>query len=1153
MAPPSVFGPNPFLAPPAGGQKPKYVVDPAAEQGLLSQIKDAAGGTLSSLLWALDTPGAFARGTLAGGLERGLGEAFASEDDRTSGRELLREYGLAGDEDNWGNWSAGLGAEILTDPLNFATGGIRALSTAGKAADAAGLMSKAPRLLSRAYLNSAEELAPELVERATAYSTRLGKTLGREALSEADVAGRPLVGRRTARKFGTLGNLIDYADNPMDAERSVRDWLSKQGIEDQYEDLLGQRLGGDIGLAPSFMHDPRATFSLPVVGDALSDTFDRAEDLLRWTFPGRAAAALTQRSVGGATDAAQQAAFAGTDEAKRIAKRDATRESVYQAAKLYQGAPEVFSEEGNRTLGRLIEKPLDSKFGAGDAAKADDSPAIRNYLSWWEEKAAELPAEFREVGLNGAILEDPNVAGYLPRRLDGVLERERGTNTALGRVLSTMTPDQMARTDALKVPGGRDTIAFDLSLDPVIAGPKRTATTDQAAAQHIAEKLFGPAVEGVERDKAQLTQSMDLARLLHRLPDTASGPAQLYAQHPTKTVMDYVSGRAGAGAVQRSIYDSMAAIAKPTPAPLVEQGRHIPLSEALNRFGARNAAGEAGEEGARQQMRQRLAKMTGEDPDKIELAKYSVPEDDVNRLLKVQDGFTRPESVNTLLELPTKMGRWWKAGILSVPKRIVRDLYSGMYSNWLEGALDVRAMPIVRNLVDMLSSTPYVTARELAQKSAFDPEFVEFLGQMPRYAAYPPSDRAARYYSDLAAEGLLGGGYLNDAGLQSAGVPMTEMMPGVNPMTFTDSLKPLASADHWKNFGNLDKNPIAAFGAKAGNLSDTINRLTGYNSLLLQGIAPEEAARRMKRAHVDYESLTPAERAFRDTVMPFYAYTSRITGEIGRQLIERPGGRFGQGLRVYENLQNPTDDEPYVPEQLRSQFAVPIPGDMPFLGSGDPNYTRYFTDIDLPGYDQLNMIDPSSASNTASNFLQGLAPPLRMTGEFLTGKDAFTKEPIGYLSKGYGPYSKIARSVAGPDAGTGVLPAVFDRLIDITPFASRPARTLATLIGNDEDRSFGSRSFDTAFNELGLGRFKSMSKDRIAEDQIKRLQELAAPYTKDMTIPYIPESQRTFVPKDALDAFELARSKRSEIQKARRDTRKSGGPGVLGGNPFIVQ
>lgn len=1139
-----VFGPNPFGPAPSAPTS----VPPATRQGALAYVKDKAGGTLSDLLWALDTPGAFIRGSLAGGVGRGMEEAFASEDDRTSGRELLREYGLVGNEDNWLNWGAGVGAEILTDPLNYATGSIRALSTAGRAADAAGLMKQAPQILSRAFLNSAEDLAPELTARASSGAQRIATSLGREALSETDVVGRPLIGRRAARKYGTLGTLVDYAPDPEEARRSVMDWLRKQGREGEYEALRSQRLGGDIGLAPSFMHDPRATLNIPLLGDLYTDTFDRAEDLLRWSLPGRAAASFTQRAVGGALDPAQQATFAGAFEAGDAAKKEAKREAVYQAAKLYQGAPELFSVEGNRTIGRLMDKPLENPSAAQDAAAVSSSPALRNYLDWWEEKAAELPEQFREVGLNGATLNDPNVSGYLPRRLDGVLEMEKSRPTELGKILSAMTPDQMARTDALKVPGGRDRIAFDLSLDPAVAGPKRSKTTDDSAAEYIATKLYGEVTDETKK------QGLQLARLLHKLPETSAGPSQLFAQHPTKTVMDYTAGRAGAAATQRSIYDSLAAISKPLQAGAVEGGNHIPLSEALKRFGARTVAGEAGEEGARQQMRSRLSQLTGDNADSIEISKFSVPEADVNRMLKVRDAFERPEVVDTFLDPVKVYMRWLKGSLLARPARIIRDLYSGMYSNWLEGALDVRSLPGVRHIVDAFSSTPYVTARELAAKSAFDPEFVQFLGEMPRYAAYPASDRAARYYADLAAEGLLGGGFVSDAGIASAGTPMLDMMPGVESMTWAKSLSPLVTLDNWQNFANIEKNPILAAGARAGNLSDTINRLTGYNSLLLQGVAPGEAARRMKRAHVDYDSLTPMERQLRDTLVPFYAYTSRIALETGRQLLERPGGRYGQGLRVYENLQNPTDDEPDVPSQLRAQFATAIPDDMPFLGSNDPNYTRFFTDIDLPGYDQLQMIDPSSMSNTTANLVQNLSPPVRVMSELMTGVDAFTKEPIDSVSRGYGPFSKLARAAAGPDAGTGRVSHLIDRGIDLVPFASRPARIAASLFGNDEDRSFGSRAFDTAFNELGLGRFRAISKDRIKEDQIRRLQQLAAPYTREISIPTLSEAQRPFVPQNALDAFDVAREMRQELTTARRDRRKPGaGAAVFGGNPFVVQ
>ncbi len=96
----------------------------------------------------LDKPGRAVRGLLAG--DPGellnllpLSDAFGITDPNKSisGRDLLRQYGAVGEEDNWGNFLGGLGAEIILDPVNLLTFGTKAaFTTAGKeAAKAAGL------------------------------------------------------------------------------------------------------------------------------------------------------------------------------------------------------------------------------------------------------------------------------------------------------------------------------------------------------------------------------------------------------------------------------------------------------------------------------------------------------------------------------------------------------------------------------------------------------------------------------------------------------------------------------------------------------------------------------------------------------------------------------------------------------------------------------------------------------------------------------------------------------------------------------------------------------------------------------------------------------------------------------------------------------
>lgn len=73
----------------------------------MSLLMDALQGAGS----LLSAPGDYTRGVLAG-----------KPGERVGGRDLLRGYGLASDEDNWGNFLGGLATDVATDPLTYAGG-----------------------------------------------------------------------------------------------------------------------------------------------------------------------------------------------------------------------------------------------------------------------------------------------------------------------------------------------------------------------------------------------------------------------------------------------------------------------------------------------------------------------------------------------------------------------------------------------------------------------------------------------------------------------------------------------------------------------------------------------------------------------------------------------------------------------------------------------------------------------------------------------------------------------------------------------------------------------------------------------------------------------------------------------------------------------
>lgn len=1109
-----IFGGNTDHSP----RRPAF--SPSAKREAIESLNRSGGGTLSDIFWLLDTPGAMARGAISGLATGNPGQGLAAltqnSDDRVDGREMLGDLGLdpTPGQKTWTNFGAGIAAEMVTDPLALFSGPMKALTPAGKIASKAGLLQNAGEALSRKYL--AGEATGEVADLAQQAVSRIGRDV-----SPTDILGRPLVGPRAARRYGTLGDVIDYSHDPEAAATNAL--AAVGGNQASLDALRSSQLGKDLGIGLPMM-DPLASFSIPG-GDSLAAGMDALGEAARWSAPGRVFNRFTDSRVGGAFGADDQMMTAGANIAKQRAAAEGRREATYQAGMLRLSEPDTFSEEGNRALGRSIEKPIENAHEQADNVWQSSHPAAQQYMSWWDEYAKESPEKLRSIGLRGEVFSDPNVSGYLPRRAEGALEMAGASNPSLGRALSTMTSDQMQRADEMMVPGGRDTIAFELSKDPFVAGGKRAAKNDAVAAAYISDKLKLPA------DKKGQQQAASLAGLLHRLPDHIIKDVPLYGQHPVEMITRYVEGREGAAAVQGALLDSLAYQAKQGPAPLIEGGRHVSLKEAISRVSAQAASDSGSMDGAVDQIRQRLAARFKTSPDSISLAEYSVPEDLADRLSRATDTYSKTDASQGLMQHLDNYNATWKASILSWPSKMVRDFYSGGYSNWLEGAASSRG---VGSAYGLLSSGPQSQS------------FLAALKKTPLYST-ADDDAIARFWADLSQGGLLDTGMEMDRGISVSGGKVLATMPGAVPETFGSALAELGpqAGRSWKQYAvdiapnpfpsreQLSRGPVVRFGAKAGNLVDKINRLSGYMELLMQGVAPQEAARRMKRAHVDYSSLTPYEKKIRDRIMPFYAYTSRSMAEVVRQMAERPGGRYAQGLRTYERMQE-RDDGEYTPSYLRQNFAAPIPSDFPLLGTDTPGMTRYLTDIDLPGYDQLNLLVPGDPAETVQRAAQMVHPAIRTAVELGTGRDAFTGQDL--VKGSSGPLAKIGRAVTGDKELRAS--SYLEKAYDLVPGLSRPTRAIAQAVDPTYDIDVPSRLTAAAFTNLTGAKVRDNTDAEAEADAIRRLKAMAAPYSREYTTEYINDAMRPNVPKPAANALDLANQMQAERLKKKNKGKK---------------
>jgi hypothetical protein len=142
---------NPYLNAPRIFQDYQLPED-EEDQGILSYLGDVGLGALGTLGNILDTPGSFIRGIASGNFGRAFGGIF-DPSQRVSGKELA---GVDDNPDSWGDDIAGIGTEILFDPLTYLTLGASALGKGGKIAKAAGTLPETVRAGSKLVQGAAE-------------------------------------------------------------------------------------------------------------------------------------------------------------------------------------------------------------------------------------------------------------------------------------------------------------------------------------------------------------------------------------------------------------------------------------------------------------------------------------------------------------------------------------------------------------------------------------------------------------------------------------------------------------------------------------------------------------------------------------------------------------------------------------------------------------------------------------------------------------------------------------------------------------------------------------------------------------------------------------------------------------------------------------
>lgn len=1129
--------------------------------GLLNTLAQAGTSGLQAAGWLLDTPGALVRGILAGKPLSFLG----TSDDRVTGRELLRQYGLVGEDDNWWNFGGSLIAEVALDPLTYlnplASLGRGALTkSVGVPLKKAGLLRDAPLDAARGFGQVVRGTGPE------------------------DVVG--LAGDTVPRLPGRVATPRD----PSGVREYLRNLTPRQAFDEAAQRLTAEELeearkrflaaGGDMDAtegAAGLMsfRIPGTGIQYDITGGAFGDRWARTLD--EWGEASKRAPVIgpVSRTMAAAFDA---------DAGYTI---DPDRQMVHRQAR----ANARRNEERFRAEMAALQRPAmqaqipetiqlgDAVVPVPDELRSFSSPQVQNALADWLESAGPAEGALSIPGAASTRTSGDPIADWLldnipefravRNALDALPASASQAAAARGLRLPTWAsrledtrffPRQMLWMDQDKYlpeqlvrgerPYSRGERLFDVvdnfgrgrQMYTDIPGGRRTfrALTGGPRARELQDRLLAandtevPQIiddffrsEGLDapyqkiidqaEDRAQGVLQAD--RLKVQLANLLRSTDRQFAEKgigifDTPVFADavrYGTGQARTSAYADAVIDELLRTATDTPAELVTGGTSIPLRQA--------------------------AEQLNFDPDRFaELFRRSKNSDISNFSIDKRV----VESLRTLAQ-PTRLGlpeskalglldsftRWFKAGALAWPSFHTRNAVSNVMAGFAQES------PIA----------PVAGYR--AAKGDLD-SVARMLRDAPVYRDLPDdAARAAKFAQDAARADIGTGSVFNEFGTPE------QAMPGLYPgaSSENDILAAVGnlfspSGRSWRDWFTLrgagvnrpaprTRNPILQVNDAVGQTVEDTSRLGMFANLLRKGYEPSQAGDMVRRALVDYRSsaFTPFEAGLKRAI-PFYSFQKGILPSIGDNLLYRPGGVMGQSIRAVSSASQPSEDN-FVPERFRRSSAIPLP-----VSPGE-NLRRYITNLDAPWESTFNLFTPGVGTTlpamlgdtlmqTGSNILGQFTPLVKAPIEFVTNRQLYSGRNMSDA------YSVL--EAEGIPGGRGL-----EQLIsNFVPFGTRALSTYRQI--RDDRLEPTDAMLKAAFNVLSPVRLTDIDLDRArrqaARDMLNKILE-TTPGVRTYENITVPEDALRAMPEDQRRLYLLYRILQSDAAKRARERKKA--------------
>ena len=991
------------------------------KQNLLGTLANAGASGLTGLGWILDTPGAMLRGTLGGLAEgdplRGLRALGQTSDERTDGREMLRQFGLVGDEDNWGNFAGGLAAEVITDPTllfgPWAMLGKGAASTAGRTLSRSGLLDNVALLAQRQGKGVREFM------RTNTAASVIG------ASDEADAASRWWNAATAkgldpdAMRTQPLAGMFDFRIPGMESGYNV----SGGRVGDMTAkalDTLGARMRTTPGIGP--------------VANRLTAAFDP--------------------TVMGEVDPTKQwrnrEAFAEATRGERAARQWLTERSEAARGVTY-GDLKFDSPEIQNAIRDTIESPTDllNLQDQKSVAALYAVPEWKQYRDDIAERLQEVRDQASSVGRSLPIANSLEDVGFFPSQaiqfdnpdipflpgradktakpynrgarvlnLDDVVGRGRDPKTDLVRRSETfrrlMSGDtgrnirsRLTGASPDMQPGIIDDAFTELGMEAPYSKVGVKEITDEGyTADGIRELLKDPTLIKADRDDWQkrltnLTkQQADAAgaaklqqdALKSQLAETllrsdnqfASKNVGLFDRNTVNDMQRYLEGHARSQANSKIVLNELDAAKSVIPAESMPGGGSVNLIQAAKELGYDPA-----------KLKQVLATRRGMPADIDSLSIDQSVLADLKKLAPPSNA--GGDSMGTAAW--NSYTNLFKVLALANPAYHTRNAYSGYISSLTQGDIN-----------------PFTHALNTKRgwqigRGNYDPVF-DALENTPGYSGLSKEEIIAKFKRE-AARNNMGSGLVGEAdGIsQQAGnvlypggdTPDPLSLFGENGLLYDPNRKwsdwltvrgvngPMAVA-RGDDAPLKTLNPLIDLHERASRRVEDGSRIGTYLTALQQGYSPDAAARQVAKTQVDYSprAFTDFERKLKGYV-PFYSYTRGIAPLVADNIINRPGGLQGQSIRAVTRGSEPSEGS-FLPEHLRQSAAIPLPAELG--GKPAENLQRVLTNIDLPYEGLVNLFSPGTGNTTS----QKVVDSLQKTGTNLLGQlNPIVKGPLEWL------------------------------------------------------------------------------------------------------------------------------------------------------------